>query len=419
MRAITFLVSAAFLPFALALLTGVVGFAYMGLIPAAVLAYGLLVDPPRGISVGRIVETTKLRVGENARVKVRLRVEKGVGVVFVEDLIPPGLEVIDGSSRHAFFKHLGRPLEVEYQYTVRALKRGRHVLPPVEVIGTGLLQVGEVSYALSSGEDWIDVAPDFVPVGRIPPRKLRTRDNRPPAHISRLGPISTDFKEIREYRPGDPLKFFNWKATARLGKPLVNEYEPEGRIKVMVYLDTTESMGVGTVVNGALESAIGLVLSLTAFLLRSDFRVGLYLVGSGRFETPRTGIQAISTFSKLLLHAGPSISTESLPIAIERSREVLKGGPAITLLITNLTPYNFGDVSKAVREAAKITGGRVIVVDVNPYSQVNGIVGSLAALQKRRLGEELGVRVVHWNPLEEDVPKGLKKVLWVMLREKV
>lgn len=418
MRAFDFLVSATFLPFALALLTGIPGFAYMGLIPAAVLSYGLVVDPPSGISVERTVERTRLRVGEKTRVRVRLRVEKGSGTVLVSDVLSPGLEVIDGSNRHAFFKHPGKPLEVEYEYEVRALKRGRHVVSPVEVIGIDLLQTGRTSYALLGEKVGIDVTPDFVSVRRRVTKKLRTKDSRPSSHLSKLGPVSTDFKEIREYRPGDPLKFFNWKATARLGEPLVNEYEPEGRAKIMVYLDTTGEMGVGTVVNGALESAVGLTLSLIAFLLRSDFRVGLYLVGSERFETPRTGIQAISTFAKLLLHAGPSISDESLPLAVERSRTLLEGSRATAVFITNITPYNFEDVLRAVRGVAKVTGGRVVVVDVNPYPQLSEVVGSLAAMEKLKLGEDLGAVVVHWDPRKEDLSKGLKKVLWVMLNGK-
>lgn len=143
------------------------------------------------------------------------------------------------------------------------------------------------------------------------------------------GPTSTDFREIREYRPGgDPLRKINWKATARLGDVLVNEYEPEGRATVMLYLDTTEEVAVGNVFHGALESSLGLALSLVALLLRNDFRVGLYLAGSRKLITPpRTGIQALSTFTRALLSAGPSVrEDESLPpLAVERSRTSLGG----------------------------------------------------------------------------------------------
>ncbi|NJE04983.1 DUF58 domain-containing protein [Thermococcus sp. M36] len=389
----------------------------MSLVPAAVLAYGLLVDPPSGISFERSVKARNLRTGETVAVKVRLRVEKGAGTVFVGDALPPGFALVKGSNRQVFFKHVGKPLEVEYEYTLKALKRGRHVISPVEVVGMDLLQMGRTSYAVFGDEVTIEVSPDFVPTRRFVSRKLRVRENRPSSHRSKMGPISNDFREIREYRSGDPIKFINWKATARLNEPLVNEYEPEGRAKVMIYLDTTETMGVGTVVSGALEAAVSLTLSLLSFLLRNDFKVGLYLVGSRKLVTPRTGVQALSTFSKLLLHAGPSLNYESLELAVERSRAVLKGTTALTLFITNITPYNIDEVSNAVREVMRFARSRVVVVDINPYPQIDGTLGDLAGLHKRSLGDELGVSVVHWNPLREGLSRGTKKVLWVMLRE--
>ena len=419
MRALNLLIYATLLPFAAALLTGIPGFAYMSLIPAAVLSYGILTDPPSGISGEKTVERTKLGVGESTRVRVSLRIEEGAGIVQVSDVIPPGFEITRGSNRRIFFKRPEKPLEVVYEYEIRALKRGRHVLSPVEVIGVDPLRVGMRSYAILGNEIDIEVAPSFVPVKRLVTRKLRTREGRPSSHLSRMGPVSTDFREIREYHPGDPLRVINWKATARLNEPLVNEYEPEGRARVMIYLDTTENMGVGTAVNGGLESAVGLTLSIIAFLLKSDFRVGLYLVGSRRFETPRTGIQALSTFAKLLLHAGPSISGESFPLAVERSRALLEGGSTVSLFVTNLTPYTVDEISRAVERAVRFTGKGTIVVDVNPYHQIDGIVGSLTALQKRALAEKLGVPVVHWNPAGESLPAGVKKVLWVMLNGKI
>jgi len=416
-RSLTFLVALTFLPFALAIVTGVLGFAYMSLIPAVVLAYGLLTDPPSSVTVERSVSSRKLRIGETVEVRVHLRVETGAGIVMVGDVIPPGLELVEGKNRRVFFKHVGKPLDVEYRYILRVLKRGRHVLSPVEFIGRDLLDVGRVSYALLGDEVVIEASPDYVPTKRFLSRKLAVRESRPSSHRAKMGSVSTDFKEIREYRPGDPIKFVNWKATARFNEPLVNEYEPEGRAKVMVYLDTTETMGVGTVVSGALEAAIGLTLSLLSFLLRNDFRVGLYLVGSRKLVSPRTGVQALSTFSRLLLNAGPSTERESLTLAVERSRGVLKGSTTITLFVTNITPYNADEVSEAVESVLRLTRGRVVVVDVNPYPQIDALLGSLAALHKASLGEELGVRVVQWNPTGEGLARGTKKVLWVMLRE--
>ena len=37
----------------------------------------------------------------------------------------------------------------------------------------------------------------------------------------------TDFKQLSEYRVGDPVRHIDWKATLRIGKPIVREFQDE------------------------------------------------------------------------------------------------------------------------------------------------------------------------------------------------
>jgi len=411
MERLTWLVLLTLAPFSLAVLTGVVGLAYASFIPASVLLYGILSDPPSGIVVERDVTGKKLAVGETREVRVRLVVERGTGFVFVSDVASPGLEVV-GNNRHVFFKKPGKKLVVEYSYGIRPLKKGSHSLSPVEVIGRDFLGIKGVVYVIADDEVQIEAYPRVVGMKRLVLSKLRTRERMSSNHIAPLGPTSTDFREIREYRPGDSIRKINWKATARFGEVLVNEYEPEGRATVMIYLDTTEDMTVGSVFQGALESSLGLVISLVGILLRNDFRVGLYLVGSRKIITPRTGVQAVSTFVRALLSAGPSIHNyESFPLAIERSRASIRGGVSVAILLTNLTPYNFDEVKSTVKSLRRAFGCRVLVVDVNPYGQFGEFVLALSSIHKKGLSEGLGASVVHWDPLSEDVRTAVKKIM--------
>ena len=36
-----------------------------------------------------------------------------------------------------------------------------------------------------------------------------------------------EFWQLREYLPGDDYRKINWKVTAHVGKPILNEYRPE------------------------------------------------------------------------------------------------------------------------------------------------------------------------------------------------
>lgn len=52
----------------------------------------------------------------------------------------------------------------------------------------------------------------------------------------------TSFESLREYVTGDEYRKINWKATARLNKPIVNRYEPEKNQHVHILIDTGRPM---------------------------------------------------------------------------------------------------------------------------------------------------------------------------------
>lgn len=404
-----FLVFTMMTPFAIALFTGVLGLAYASIIPASILFYSLLSEPPSGFKVERSIDTKKLAVGKSAAVRTKLIVERGAGLVFIDDVISPGLEV-QGDNRCVFIKYPGKVLEVEYTYKVMPKKKGIHSISPVEVIGKDFWGIQEINYRIFGDKISIEARPRVGKIRMSTIRRIRTRKHGLPVIKSSSGVSSREFKEIREYRPGDQVKDINWKASARLGTLLSNEYEHEAIGTVMIYVDTTTSMGAGDITKGALESALSLSLSLINALLRTNLRVGLYLVGASKLITPRTGIQAFSSFMKSVLSAGPSLrDRESLNLAIERSRHIPNVN--IAVIITNLLPYREHELRETVRQIKRTFGCRIIVVDINPYGSMDESYGALATLQKAKLLEDLGVQHVEWNTSKEDLLRTLKKTL--------
>ena len=69
-----------------------------------------------------------------------------------------------------------------------------------------------------------------------------------------------EFAGIRDYRRSDPMKYINWKASARGGTLLVNQHDSTLSQKVTVLLDCT---GIGSAVTDALnETAISIAAEL-------------------------------------------------------------------------------------------------------------------------------------------------------------
>jgi uncharacterized protein (DUF58 family) len=115
-------------------------------------------------------------------------------------------------------------------------RRGRHVVPAVGTRTVGPLRLG-AHHGVAGGEAAVSVFPDLVTARRLAlaVRQGRYRDQG----ISARGPLGlgTDFELVRDYLPDDDIRQVNWRATARLGRPMSNQYRVEQDRDVMLVLD--------------------------------------------------------------------------------------------------------------------------------------------------------------------------------------
>jgi uncharacterized protein (DUF58 family) len=74
-----------------------------------------------------------------------------------------------------------------------------------------------------------------------------------------------EYAQSRPYEPGDSIRQFDWRLTAKTGKPYVKQYETLKRIAIYLTIDTSSSMSVSSIplskhdVAIWIASAIGLV----------------------------------------------------------------------------------------------------------------------------------------------------------------
>lgn len=54
------------------------------------------------------------------------------------------------------------------------------------------------------------------------------------------------FKEVREYAPGDDIRFIDWNVSARFGHPFSKVFEEERELTVMLLVDISGSSSFGT-----------------------------------------------------------------------------------------------------------------------------------------------------------------------------
>jgi uncharacterized protein (DUF58 family) len=112
-------------------------------------------------------------------------------------------------------------------------------------------------------------------------------------HRSLRPGFSLEFADYRAYVPGDDPRFIDWNAYARSGRAYVKRYVGETTTQLMILLDASASMGVGSAGIGKLRYAKFLCAALAVLAGRQHDPVGLLVFDSEireqRAPAARTG----------------------------------------------------------------------------------------------------------------------------------
>lgn len=142
-------------------------------------------------------------------------------------------------------------------------RRGRHELPPVAVRVRGPLGLAGWQRQLDGPREVV-VYPDLPAARRI---ALAVREQRfGTLGALRRGPLGlgTTFDRVRDYVPGDELRQVNWRATARIGRPMSNQHRIETDRELQLVLDAGRLMraplGDRTRLDAALDAAAAVAM---------------------------------------------------------------------------------------------------------------------------------------------------------------
>ncbi len=183
-----------------------------------------------------------------------------------------------------------------------------------------------------------------------------------------------DFADLREYEPGDDIRFMDWNVTARMNTPYIRQYTQDREITAWFLLDLTPSMdfGSGHMQRMKRTVLIDFIATLARLLTRHGNRVGAVFLGIRIERTipPRGGrIQVLHLVDELLRQ--PSIPRAPL---------------------TNLTPL--------LESALYAIKRRSLVFLVSDFVSEPGWERALNLLTRRH--DVLAIRM--WDPREADMP---------------
>jgi uncharacterized protein (DUF58 family) len=123
-----------------------------------------------------------------------------------------------------------------------AQRRGRHTLPGPALRRVGPLGLGRWDHRDTTAAADVSVYPDLHTARRlaVAVRQRRLTD----AGLRMRGPLGlgTEFESIRDYQPDDDIRQVNWRATARMQRPMSNQYRVEQDRDVVCVVDTGRLM---------------------------------------------------------------------------------------------------------------------------------------------------------------------------------
>ena len=218
------------------------------------------------------------RVSQGAPVTVRLSVtNEGTGLeeVLVEDLIPHSLELVKGEPR--LLTSLPSGGAVELEYTVCG-NRGHFDFQSVRVTVSDQLGLFRRRTALPVPGQLV-VLPAVLKLRRMAIRPFRTRAYAGPVP-ARRGGSGVEFFGVREYQLGDPLRWINWRVSARHPHSLfANEFEQERIADVGLILDARQRSDIRLAGDSLFEHAVRATASLAGTFLNDGNRVALLVYG--------------------------------------------------------------------------------------------------------------------------------------------
>jgi uncharacterized protein (DUF58 family) len=235
---------------------------------------------PTPISITRQIQPARSVAGEDVNIilTVTNTSSEAIHSFLTEDVVPDDLKIGGGTNR--VMLSLRSEETARFEYQLSKPRRGTYEIGPTLIRFSDSLGLRTINIQLSNMDELI-VLPRIEKLG-IVDLKGRRFNPWPGLIPSRRIGIGTEFFEIAPYVAGVDLRRVNWKASARLGALVTNEYEGEQVIDVLVVLDCSEGVRSELFDYDALEFQVNFAASLCSQLIMQGNRVGLSVYGAVR-----------------------------------------------------------------------------------------------------------------------------------------
>lgn len=305
---------------------------------------------------------------------------------------------VDGNLGQDVCLPAGQSLQLEYIFRA---PRGRYAWQHVELKVSDPFGLFEKTLLLPA-EGRVLVLPAQPSVHRLHLRPHHTIHS-PGPNLSRLPGSGVDFWGVRDYSPGDPLRWIDWRKVARNPRQLFSkEFEREEMADIGLLLDARAVTNLNYGTKSLFEYSVEAAATLASLSIRAGNRVSLLVFGGGmNFVFPGTGKrQLVRLLDQLASCDGDGQDNfntlKYIPTRLFPSRS----------LIVLISPIQAQDLDALVRLRSE--GYQVILMSPNPVqyaalekprSNVTPYAVRAARLERAALLwqiRQIGVQVIDW-----------------------
>lgn len=228
---------------------------------------------------------------------------------------------------------------------VRPLALGRHRWGPLPIRIKGPLGLGWWSQKLPLAAE-LKVLPDTLgPRAAAAAGSVRGGANPESALGGAL-----ELHHLREYRPGDPLRSIDWKASARAAKLISRIFNEDQHLEVMIMLDVGRTSRTQFDGMNQLGHYVNLAARFAEYCVASDDQVGIVAFADAPVATvrPGRGVESVKRIRRALAGLAPRAVEADVLRAALHMRHVLRHR-CLVVVLTDL--YERSATSQLVQMA--------------------------------------------------------------------
>jgi uncharacterized protein (DUF58 family) len=244
---------------------------------------------------------------------------------------------------------------VDTSYAVTPIRRGEVTFAAAQVRVRSRWGLCQLLTRIGSDETR-RVYPDFAQVARYAWLAGDHRLQEIGIKLYQQRGQGTDFKQLSEYRVGDPVRHIDWRATLRLGRPIVREFQDERDQCVMLLVDCGRRMRAddrsGAIGTTHFDQVLNAVMLLTYVALKQGDAVGALTfgtpAGAERAFAPRKGAHTLNALVGQLYDVDPT-PTHSDYVAAAQHLLRRQHKRALVVMITNFRDEDGLELQLALR----------------------------------------------------------------------